>query len=115
MSSQGAVATTQSVALGFELHLSALTLELLGEEVVEHRSDHHDGRQELDLLEGGGDGGTEDVGPQLKVQPQRQIGTQVQPDLDVRVFSHLQKRQGVTEGSRENPYPDYGRPYRLDR
>jgi hypothetical protein len=43
--------------LGFELHLSALALDLLGEEVVEHRPDHHDGRQQLDLLEGGGDGG----------------------------------------------------------
>ena len=68
------VAPRWGLALGFELHLPALTLELLGEEVVEYRADYHDGRQQLDFLEGGGDGGGEYVGPQLKVQPQRQVG-----------------------------------------
>ena len=92
------VAPRRTLALGFELHLPALTLELLGEEVVEYRTDHHDGRQQLNFLKGRGDCGGEYVGPQLKVQPQRQVGSQVQPDLGVRVLPQLQKRQGVTEG-----------------
>src|SRR5918997_4512003 len=91
--------SAHGVALGF--HLLTLALELLREEVVEHRPDHHYGSEEQHVVEVRSDRGAQDVGPDLELQPERQVTTQEQPDLGVGVLSYAQ--QGEQEhGRRRN-------------
>jgi len=57
-----------TLALGLWRYLLALALELLREEVVEDRPDHHDGRQKLHFFKGGRNRRAQDVGAELEFQ-----------------------------------------------
>src|SRR5829696_10159981 len=98
----------------FGRHLLALAVQLLGEEIVEHRPDHHYGPEEQHVVERRGDRGAQDVGPNLELEPQRQETPQVQPDLGVAVLPETRQGEYVPDRRRHGAEPYNGCPYRLD-
>src|SRR5215210_2266065 len=96
------------------LHLFALALDLPREEVVEHRSDNHNGRQDLYLGDRRRHCRAEDVRTKLELQPQGQVASQERPDLCVGAFPYPEHREQVNSDGREGAEAYYRRSHRLD-
>ncbi len=91
-----------------------LLFKLFLKEVIERGTDNHDGAKQLDLFPGGGNRRAQYVGSELKLESQRQVPTQEQAYLGVRVLPYPQQRERVPERGCQGPEPDYRRSYSLD-
>src|ERR687893_132449 len=104
----------RGVALGPRGDPPALAFEFQGEEVVQDRPDGRYCSEQDHLVYGRGDGRGEYVGPELELEPQRQVAPEVQPYLVAGVLPGAQQAEHVPVGRRRNAEPDHGDPYSLD-